>query len=378
MAVFTRGNIWWYKFNFEGQRIQESAKTKNKQLAKDAEDVRRRELRDSLLGVVDNRRKDRARTIKTVGDEYATQYEATHESTGFVTCSVRHLKEHLGDRMIAQIDARLVTSYQTTRHKEGASGRTINLEVDILLRMIGDRGTMLRAELKVKKMLRVKQNNDVGKKFDVIEQDRLLDAAKKSRSPHLHFALQLALNGGMRDKEIKTLKWSQIDFVHHRLTVGKSKTDESTGRIVPLNGDILPAFHKHREWYVAKFKELKPEWYVFPGGKLRHMNPTKHVGSMYTAWAAVRRKTGVEGRWHDTRHTVISQLQEQGASAETTMAIVGHVSPRMLKRYSHIGLNARRDALEQMIAYREKLREKELATAKQLFEAAAMPSTAVN
>jgi integrase len=52
-----------------------------------------------------------------------------------------------------------------------------------------------------------------------------MKAAEKSRSPLILPALTLALNAGMRDAEIKTTRWSQIDFSKLILTVGKSKTD---------------------------------------------------------------------------------------------------------------------------------------------------------
>src|SRR5271156_5163136 len=48
MAVYKRGAIWWYKFQFEGQLIRDSAKTKSKTVARDAERERRRELERSF------------------------------------------------------------------------------------------------------------------------------------------------------------------------------------------------------------------------------------------------------------------------------------------------------------------------------------------
>jgi integrase len=59
----------------------------------------------------------------------------------------------------------------------------------------------------------------------------------------------------------------------------------------------------------------------------------------------VRRKAGVSGRWHDNRHTLITELAESGAGDETIMEIAGHVSRQMLSRYSHIRLEAKRKAL---------------------------------
>jgi hypothetical protein len=43
--------------------------------------------------------------------------------------------------------------------------------------------------------------------------------------------------------------------------------------------------------------------------------------------------------------TLITDLCEAGAGDQTIMEIAGHVSPQMLKRYSHIRMEAKRKAL---------------------------------
>jgi hypothetical protein len=48
-----------------------------------------------------------------------------------------------------------------------------------------------------------------------------------------------------------------------------------------------------------------------------------------------------EGRWHDNRHTLITDLAESVADDETIRDIAG-----MLKHYSHIRMEAKRTALE--------------------------------
>ncbi len=67
-----------------------------------------------------------------------------------------------------------------------------------------------------------------------------------------------------------------------------------------------------------------------------------------TAWNNVRKKAGVSGRWHDNRHTLITELAENGAGDETIMEIAGHVSRQMLSRYAHIRTEAKRKALEEV------------------------------
>ena len=60
----------------------------------------------------------------------------------------------------------------------------------------------------------------------------------------------------------------------------------------------------------------------------------------------MRRKAGVKGRLHDSRHTLVTELAESGAGDQTIKDIAGHVSPQMLKHYSHIRMKAKREALE--------------------------------
>jgi integrase len=74
------------------------------------------------------------------------------------------------------------------------------------------------------------------------------------------------------------------------------------------------------------------------------------VVSLKTAWKNTRKKAKVEGRWHDNRHTFITGLAESGeAGDETIRDMAGHVSKQMLKHYSHIGMEAKRRAVEPLV-----------------------------
>jgi hypothetical protein len=105
----------------------------------------------------------------------------------------------------------------------------------------------------------------------------------------------------------------------------------------------------HVQWYEKKFGKIRPEWYVFPFGKPSPSDPTRHVTTLKTAWSNVREKAKVTGRWHDNRHTLITELAESGAGDQAIMDIAGHVSKQMLKHYSHIRMEAKRDALESIV-----------------------------
>jgi hypothetical protein len=48
VSLYKRGDVWWYKFWFNGQLVRESSKSDSKTVAKDAERARRRELEQAF------------------------------------------------------------------------------------------------------------------------------------------------------------------------------------------------------------------------------------------------------------------------------------------------------------------------------------------
>jgi integrase len=267
----------------------------------------------------------------------------------FAEYAIAPLKRLIGNDLLVDINEAAVMQYQHARLREKAAPKTINEEVGFLLRILGDSGELLRARLRKQKHLKLKVRNSIGKAYTSNEKDRLLAAAQKGRSPHIYLALMLALNAGMRDAEIRNLTWSQTDFEKKFLTVGRSKTDAGEGRTIPLNSALFEVFAVYADWYRDKFGDLRGEWFVFPFGRPRPADPSRPVTTLKTAWNNVRKRAGIKGRWHDNRHTLITDLAESGAGDQTIMDIAGHVSKQMLKHYSHIRMEAKRTALEAIV-----------------------------
>ncbi len=349
MSLFRRGSVWWYEFWFAGRRIQESSKSVSKTVAKSAEQKRRRELEEGYNNVEDARQ-ERVRSIREIADVYLEGYKLRNpRSTVFADGTLRHVKRLLGEKMLVDVCEKSIEEYQNRRLQEHAAPKSINEEVGCLLRLMNETGDILRARLRKKNLLKLKVRQTVGKAYAPEEKARMIEQAKIARSPHIYPALMLALNAGMRDAEIKNLTWAQIDLASKFLVVGNSKTDAGEGRTIPLNSALFEAMGQYREWYVAEFGAIRPDWYVFAFGRPRPYDPTRPVTTFKTAWRNLRKNAGVTGRWHDSRHTLITDLAERGAGDQTIMDIAGHVSKQMLKHYSHIRMEAKRSALESIV-----------------------------
>jgi integrase len=147
----------------------------------------------------------------------------------------------------------------------------------------------------------------------------------------------------MRSKEIKTLRWSQVDLIGETLTVRKSKTEGGSGRVIPLTQAAVAVLAR----WASRTPEASPDHFVFPACENHKVDPTKPITSFRTAWRNATKVTGLSGlRFHDLRHTAITKLAESQASEQTVIANAGNLSRKMMEPHSHIRTNGKRGAVE--------------------------------
>lgn len=125
--VFKRGGIWWFEFIFCGQRVRESAKTGSKTVARDVERSRHRQMEEGLHGI----KKHRARLFSVAAEEWLV-FKRPHlapRSIQIEQANLKHLKPVLGRILLGDISPEDIARYQQARLGEGASSKTINLEL---------------------------------------------------------------------------------------------------------------------------------------------------------------------------------------------------------------------------------------------------------
>jgi integrase len=137
-----------------------------------------------------------------------------------------------------------------SRLAEKTGPKTINDEVLLLLRLCGDQGDLIRAKLRREKAMKLATPPSPGRAYSTNEKASMLAEAAKLRSKNMYPALVVDLNCGLRDKELRELRWRQI------------------------------ALEAHVAWYIRRFGECKPEWYVFPAGKGQPNDPIRPLTSL--------------------------------------------------------------------------------------------------
>ena len=229
---------WWYEFHFAGQKVRESAKTRSKEMARRAENARRHDLEESYHGL-----KKRAVPLlfSAAADAWLALKKPSIAERSYIIeqANLKHLLPAFGKLLITDIDAKDISGYQQARLDQKASPKTVNLEIGTLRAIL--RRNRLWAEIQPDVRM-LPTRDDIGRAVSAEQEEKLLAECGLSRSRSLLPAVTLALNTCMRYSEIRLLQWQQVDLAARALTVGKSKSDFGTGRVLPLNSTPPPCW----------------------------------------------------------------------------------------------------------------------------------------
>ena len=266
------------------------------------------------------------------------------------------LREFFKDKRLNEITIDRIHEFRQWRASSACKNSTINGEVGFLRRLLKKARLWHRMGDDIKPL---KEGSTIGRALS--EEEIICLRAKAAERPPwqvAYDAMIIAVNTGMRGADIKALRWRDVDFFNRVLFVPKSKTAAGE-RSIPLTDEVLKTLLNIQE-RAKLFGEVLPNHYIFPAHKTgarfngnaivewQHFafDPTKPMTTWRTAWRNLTKEAGLKGlRFHDLRHHVITKLIESGAPDGVIMSIVGHVDRRMLDRYSHVRLDAKRAAL---------------------------------
>ncbi|HXG70514.1 MAG TPA: N-terminal phage integrase SAM-like domain-containing protein [Gemmatimonadaceae bacterium] len=130
--LYRRGATWWYKFRFAGRLFRESAKTKSKSLARQAERKRHQALEEAIHGI---KKRVAPMTLGVAADEWLKLKKPTLAPKSYTIEDGNfrnHLKPVFGSMLLMDITADDIADYQRNRLKRSASPKTVNLEIGTL------------------------------------------------------------------------------------------------------------------------------------------------------------------------------------------------------------------------------------------------------
>src|ERR1017187_1976792 len=357
MSLLKRGKTWHCHFVVNGQRFRQSLETKD---WREAQNKEKELIASASEGKLTQTSATLARQpFGQAADDYvlARKLELAPASQAKEKQLLVQLKIYFKEQPLKAITAKRITEYRAWRADQKVGPATLNAELGILRRILKRAKLWARVADDIRPL---KEPSTIGRAITEEEKQRLLKTAvMRPEWETAYLAAILCLNTTARGCELKGLQWCDVDLFTRTLTIRTSKTAAGE-RVVPLTDVAISALARLRR-RAEGFGTVVPSHYVFAAfvpkftfsGKrvvdynVSGFDPTRHVKSWRTAWRTLTKKAGLPGfRFHDLRHCAITQLAENGTSDSTIMAIAGHVSRRMLERYSHVRMEAKRTAME--------------------------------
>jgi integrase len=316
---------------------------------------RRQQLEEGAAGF--KKKRNPARLFSIAVEEYLDNQRASWQpkTLAMAQNSKSHLWPAFSQCLLTDIEPQDIRDYQKRRSAEGASPRTVNIEVALLRGVLGSLWGRLRED-DDDKVRMLPEPESIGHKLPPEEEARLLTECNRSRSRVLFPFVTLAIETGARKNVIRTLRWKWIDFANRCIQFGKDKTPAGTGRIIPLNQRALAVVGMWAE----QFPGRQADHFVFPAERYGAAgdrfepatyatDPTQPIASIKESWEHAKKRAGVECRFHDLKHTAVSRMLDAGVPMAKVAKIVGW-SPstmvRMAARYGHFNLEELRGAVE--------------------------------
>jgi integrase len=342
MAVYRRGKTWWYVFEFEGRKIQESSRFRNKTAAMRAEAKRKTDLMERRAGFIKSKPIPKFDDFSKQFLEWSKQQHRpkTHE---LHELNCKTLKRFFRGKYLDEITSAMVEDFKSARKQEriqwaknrSVTGATVNralTTLKLLFHQAERSGYAVRNPVVGVAMFR--EPLDSMRVISFEEQAAYLAEA----SQPLHDIAKIILDTGMRPEEVFRMRVENLDFKQKTIFNPYGKT-KAARRTIPMTDDALSLLKLR----VKKATNLGTP-YLF---RSRH-DVQKPIGSVKKAHSAAVKRANIRRyfRLYDLRHTFATRAVDAGTDLPTLSSLLGHASILMTMRYVHPAAEQKKTAME--------------------------------
>lgn len=320
---------WYIEYRVGGKKVRECVGA-SKKAAENALAVRRTEI---LQGRYSIKKELKSPVLSEFAKEYLEYSKAHKKESSYKRdiTSLNQLLPALGSHRLSKITPFMIERYKQERLKQ-AKGATINRDLTCLKRMFNlaikwDKATNNPAK-------EVKFFKEEPFKERILCEEEIERLLTQCNGP-IYGPVFMALNTGMRLREILDLTWKDVDCINGFLTIAQSKN----GRIrkIPLNKILWE--------YLNTLSRING--YVFPCPK--SLKPYSTVGFRSIFHRAMKRAGIKDCRFHDLRNTFATRLTSMNVDLPTVQELLGHSTLAMVKRYAHPTAEHKRRAVELLL-----------------------------
>jgi integrase len=324
--LYRRDRIYWLAFYKNGELFRRSLKTKDRETAKYLASKISQEITEGkYININYNPACDK------ILEEYeqATEHYKVKKTLKDDSARIKNFLSLSGINTLKQIDEKKFQDYLNRRiNNDKISLNSANRYISTIkawLNFAVRRKYIFDNPIKDLKKYPIPRNPP--KYLTQDEVKRILDAAKGTRIYH---AIFIGLYTGMRQREVSSLEWQDINFEANTITIqnkGWFTTKSKKFRVIPLHDKLkeilLPLKKETGKCFdLTNYRKIFPEVIKQAG--------LKNIG------------------FHHFRHTCASNLALAGVDLYTISQVLGHSNITVTQQYSHLTKDHLRVAIEKL------------------------------
>ena len=243
------------------------------------------------------------------------------------------LKDEFGDYRLNQITRQHIQTFHTRMSDEGLAAATSNHYLKLLKHSLN-----LAIDwdmLDINPASRIPlfyEDNQVENLLSDEQLERLLSVLKTDDNRMVCQIALYLLSTGCRLNEALQAKWTHVDQQHRVWKIPASNSKSKRIRAVPLNDSALDVLNQ------LSTKGNYENIFINFQTQLPYTTISK-------VWGRLRKKAGLPHlRIHDLRHQFASFLVNSGQTLFMVQQILGHSSPAVTQRYSHLSTRSLQEA----------------------------------
>jgi integrase len=347
-----KSRFFWIAYCHGGEEIRESSGSYKEADAKRLLKKRLGEiLSDRFVGPQEERV-----SFSALLDLHVRDYELNgRKNLTSLKGNLKHLREAFGlDRAVEVTEAR-IERYKEERLKGGpadkdgkqhpppAAPATVNRELSALNRafVLGVDQKLISSKPKVKKL-----REDNAKEGFVSRSE--FEAICAHLPDYLQDFARFAFLTGWRKGEVSSLSWADVDLAGRTLRLRGRRAKSGKRRHVALEGDLLALAERRR----AARSFARSDGTKGLSELVFHYGGGLPIKDFRKAWDSARTKANLPDlNFHDFRRSAVRNLVRSGVSQAVAMAITGHATDSVFRRYDITSDEDLREAVLKVQAY---------------------------
>lgn len=155
---------------------------------------------------------------------------------------------------------------------------------------------------------------------------------------------------GMRPCEVRALKWGDIDFTEGEIHIKRHCTEGDKvidGRKSNRDGHVVPLIERARRLLDSIEGERAHDEFIFKGERCQVVSERV----LLRAWQRAIGKTTIPyvDLYSGTKHSKLSALLRDGASEAEIIALTGHTTVSMVKRYAQLNKKTKLEIAKRLL-----------------------------